>query len=123
MTIVAIVVQNQFGVMMSDLKLCPFCGGEAYHDSASCWNHDEEKWMPNFWHRVICKNCGNQTKSFYTEAEAIEAWNRRTEREAKAEWSEVDGCHLCGECGFAVAPKCDMYCAGCGCKLDWNDNE
>lgn len=52
------------------------CGGEAHHDSASCWNPEDEEWMPNFWHRVICKNCGIQTKAFYTEAEAITAWNR-----------------------------------------------
>lgn len=41
------------------------CGGEAHHVSASCWNH-----------RVICKNCGTQTKVFYTAIEAIEVWNR-----------------------------------------------
>ena len=52
------------------------CGGEAHHDSASCWNPEEEEWMPNFWHRVICKNCGTQTKAFYTEAEAVTTWNR-----------------------------------------------
>lgn len=60
---------------------------------------------------------------------AIEAWNRAMgatdmnvgdkERTAKAEWSEVDGCHLCGECGFAVCPNCDVYCAGCGARLEW----
>ena len=52
------------------------CGGEAHHDSASCWNPEQEEWMPNFWHRVICKNRGTQTKAFYTEAEAVTAWNR-----------------------------------------------
>lgn len=41
------------------------------------------------------------------------------ERTAKVEWSEVDGCHLCGECGFAVTPNCDVYCAGCGARLEW----
>lgn len=61
---------------MNKKQLLPCgCGGEAYHDSASCWNPEEEEWMPNFWHRVICKNCGTQTKPFYTENEAIEAWN------------------------------------------------
>ena len=44
---------------------------------------------------------------------------RCNERTAKAEWSEVDGCHLCGECGFAVCPNCDVYCAGCGARLEW----
>ena len=48
---------------------------------------------------------------------------KEPERTAKVEWSEVDGCHLCGECGFAVCPNCDVYCAGCGVKLDWSGNE
>ena len=45
------------------------------------------------------------------------------ERTAKAEWSEVDGCHLCGECGFAVTPHCDVYCSHCGVRLKWGDDE
>ena len=52
------------------------CGGEAHHDSESCWNPEQEEWMPNFWHRVVCKNCGTQTKAFYTKAAAITAWNK-----------------------------------------------
>lgn len=82
---------------------------------------------------IYCDKCKMCSGYYDTEAEAITAWNRAmsgnvqecakdarcTERTAKAEWSEVDGCHLCGECGFAVCPNCDVYCAGCGARLEW----
>ena len=69
---------------------------------------------------VGCKKCDICTGLYNTEAEVITAWNRAMgERTAKAEWSEVDGCYLCGECSFAVCPNCDVYCAGCGCRLEW----
>ena len=71
---------------------------------------------------------------------AIEAWNRRAidlgitnrndhfldatkmipERTAKARYSEQDGCYLCGECGYAIEIE-DVYCAGCGARLDWSE--
>ena len=118
---------------MSD-KLTPVrcgCGGEAHHDSASCWNPEEEEMMPNFWHRVICKNCGTQTKAFYTEAEAIQAWNKAMgakdinvpnkfatdtnvgdkERTAKVENIEVEF----GDDEYVHDRMGDMYCYGdCG---------
>ena len=115
------------------------CGGEAHHDSASCWNPEDEEWMPNFWHRVICKNCGTQTKAFYTEAEAITAWNRAmgsaeksstVERIAKviehdASVTDTDGYkyhrseYLCCVCKKKVIGG-DEYCSHCGAKLEWN---
>lgn len=127
-------------------KLTPVrcgCGGEAHHDSASCWNPEEEEWMPNFWHRVICKNCGTQTKAFYTEAEAIEAWNRAmgngdkaspVERTAKVMKHHYDfdprkdsfyhglgGTELlCGNCKKMVLHG-DEYCSHCGARLDWSE--
>ena len=77
---------------------------------------------PSFTHCIVvmCGKCGIKTPYMNSEAEAVQAWNRAMgERTAKAEWSEVDGCHLCGECGFAVCPNCDVYCAGCGARLEW----
>ena len=115
---------------MSDMKPVPCgCGGEAevikhtFRDAGvlPCYG-------------VTCKKCGTASwHGFDTESEAVTAWNkamsgnvqecakdaRCSERTAKAEWSEVDGCHLCGECGFAVCPNCDVYCAGCGARLEW----
>ena len=108
------------------------CGGEAHHDSASCWNPEQEEWMPNFWHRVVCKNCGTQTKAFYTEAEAITAWNRAMgERTAKVEAVEkpiigdTEGKTIkvtsCGNCKNTVSIF-DNFCPGCGCRLIWGDD-
>lgn len=49
------------------LKRCPFCGGEAGVD------------IGNYGGMVCyCKQCFSQGKQCKTEAEAIEAWNRRT---------------------------------------------
>lgn len=127
------------------------CGGEAHHDSASCWNPEEEEWMPNFWHRVICKNCGTQTKAFYTEAEAVTAWNRamgtdvrtlmkvfaydatcavcekKKERMSKVKTVEKPNVFKCSECGqyfhrTAWGSPVE-YCSRCGAKLDWSGNE
>ena len=102
------------------------CGGEAYHASAGCWNPEEEEWMPNFWHKVICKNCGTQTKAFYTKTEAVQAWNRAMgERTVKVR--DIVHTHgypdegLCGNCNEDVNGLYD-YCPNCGVKLDWSEN-
>ena len=94
------------------------CGGKAqidtiYYEGAVRYGIKQQYY-------VECQECRTRTFRFDTESEAITAWNRAMgERTAKAEWSEVDGCHLCGECGFAVCPNCDVYCAGCGARLEW----
>lgn len=64
--------------MKEELKPCPFCGEEARlinkcaaFEKVSC---------------VICTKCGARTKDFSistkwsSDQEAIEAWNRRTEK-------------------------------------------
>ena len=102
------------------------CGGEACHVSAGCWNPEKEEWMPNFWHKVICKNCGTQTKAFYTKIEAVQAWNMAMgERTAKVR--DIIHTHgysdegLCGNCNEDVNDLYD-YCPNCGVKLDWSEN-
>lgn len=53
---------------MTELKPCPFCGGEAKVQS----------FYKN--HCVYCAKCNASTmKYFQTETKAIEAWNRRAE--------------------------------------------
>lgn len=97
------------------------CGGEAHHVSASCWNPEKEEWMPNFWHQVICKNCGTQTKAFYTEAEAITAWNEAMGGQtAKVYVNYRDDSIIFGfcECGQSVNSY-NNYCPKCGCRLEW----
>ena len=101
------------------------CGGEA----VLCESDKYDSF--DFTYMIYCKACGISSDVYDTEAEAIQAWNTAMgatdtnvgNKTAKVKWSEVDGCHLCGECGFAVTPKCDVYCAGCGCKLDWSEDE
>ena len=56
------------GRRMTELKECPFCGGEAIIQS------------PNM-HRVTCISCKQckASTAWLPEEEAIEAWNRRAE--------------------------------------------
>ena len=55
---------------MSDLKPCPFCGGEA-----QC---SEDLRFHISW--VYCPGCGAASGYRNTEAEAIEAWNTRADK-------------------------------------------
>jgi len=57
---------------MSEEKLrnCPFCGGEA-----SVYESGYMYTAPSYY--VCCDECGSGTTVFYTEEEAIEAWNKR----------------------------------------------
>lgn len=48
------------------LKLCPFCGGDAYTN----YNYTDE-------HYVYCKDCAAQTGEHSTKSGAIETWNKR----------------------------------------------
>lgn len=52
---------------MSELKRCPFCGGEAIF-------HEYEA-VDLF--TVRCKECVCSTHSYFSESKAILAWNRR----------------------------------------------
>ena len=52
---------------MTELKPCPFCGGEASMYIA----YDDGYY-------VCCDECGCGLPVYNTEEEAIEAWNRRT---------------------------------------------
>lgn len=56
---------------MSELKRCPFCGGEA-----EILEHDNG-WA--IWHCIMCKNCkaSQEWRKGYTKEEAIKAWNTR----------------------------------------------
>lgn len=120
--------------MEKQLKPCPFCGGEA------------NIYQMHFWgttYTCECSDCGIETKPMDTEAEAIEAWNRRTEtasdtlmrvlaydatcgvcdkrkeRTAKVDW--MDGDPYC-DCGQELRNGF-VYCPGCGAKLEWGGNE
>ena len=49
---------------MSELKKCPFCGGEA-------------KLVGDKYHWVFCEGCQGGSHAFETVEEAIKAWNTR----------------------------------------------
>ena len=62
-----------------ELKPCPFCGGEVYEKGGRC---DYGKKVMTL--DLLCNKCGTifKFKSRWSEnpyAEAIEAWNRRTD--------------------------------------------
>lgn len=65
---------------MSELKPCPFCGGEAeLHPTYDMDTNEVDGWF------VWCNNdtceCKPETGQFFTEAEAIAAWNSRAAME------------------------------------------
>ena len=103
---------------MSELKPCPFCGGEAhtYHN--------------NLWH-VGCENALNgcvTMSAFVTEAEAIDAWNARAERTCRlirhGSLANMPSfvCWSCSECGFgwhhSENDKQFSFCPNCGARVE-----
>lgn len=63
------------GRMSEKLKPCPFCGGEAESKSSvDIFGHEG-------FFSVLCRKCYARTDYYETEAEVIEAWNRRADEE------------------------------------------
>lgn len=58
---------------MIELKPCPFCGMSA----KVIYADDEEK---NRYYRTYCRGCYAETDEYFSRDNAIEAWNRRTEK-------------------------------------------
>ena len=107
---------------MSELKPCPFCGGEA-ETVRSMRSFTCESWEVFFY--VLCKGCGARVEGA-DEAEAIEAWNTRHERTCElikhAAYDEESGIELvlyeCDKCGWIVDPwRNERYCPNCGAKV------
>ena len=62
--------------MTQTLKPCPFCGGKAEIRHVQAYYDDKRgKYLGYF---VICKNCLTSGDNYATEAQAANAWNRRT---------------------------------------------
>lgn len=57
---------------MSEIKECPFCGGEAYVVK------DETQQLYKW--RVECSCCFANTDNFFEMKKAVEAWNRREDK-------------------------------------------
>lgn len=66
---VVLSVVSDWGNKMTKLKPCPFCGGEAYITNFDVFGGVRY---------VVCKGCGGRIQ-MPSEAEAITAWNNRTE--------------------------------------------
>lgn len=60
--------------MSEALKPCPFCGGEPELNYTWC---DYISFDDGYW--ACCRNCQVRTKSFKTEQEALNSWNRRAD--------------------------------------------
>ena len=114
---------------MSELKSCPFCGGEA-----------ETRLDGDWW--VVCPNCTceigligmdeNGCHGHYpTEAGAIAAWNTRHAETCRMIYDEeASGDELypteeyhCSECGKWVYAGKPNYCPSCGRKVERCDRE
>lgn len=88
---------------------CPFCGGEAVLEHGT-------EYAP--WFEVDCPNCDAEGPVRPTEAEAIEAWNKRAERTAKPKKGAYDLIRC--DCGMPVSSNYD-FCPRCKAKLDWSE--
>jgi len=64
---------GDYAEKMAELKPCPFCGGKAFVSAKLPYFGE----IPTL--AVVCEDCNAASKHKRTEAEAIEAWNRRTE--------------------------------------------
>lgn len=116
------------GWTMSELKPCPFCGGEAEMLTA-------ESMHGGNLYGVMCNCCACRTDVFDNEAEAIEAWNTRADdyRQAAEYWQRMyeqtfaeRTCHNVSTTNNFRCSECDAadfdfdkpsYCHGCGCKV------
>ena len=82
---------------MSEIKRCPFCGGEATLTNKL----SKDEYGQRLWN-VCCFGCANRTSSYWDKEIAIEAWNTRKplervierleeqEEECKKYWDEFD---------------------------------
>ena len=101
---------------MTDLKPCPFCGGEpriVHFTQDACY--------------VLCENidCMAMQKVYGTKSEAIAAWNARAERTCRniRNWSNHE--FECSSCGYELYPEDGTYesdgtlrfCPNCGAKV------
>lgn len=69
---------------MSNLKKCPFCGGEAHSQNEFNDNIDS--------YRIICDSCFCSTDRYWCEEMSVTAWNTRAETEAEKKIEQIRAC-------------------------------
>ena len=58
-----------------NIRLCPFCGGEAgITEAGRVWG------FPSY--AVVCGDCGARSDSYPNKEDVVEAWNRRVRDDA-----------------------------------------
>lgn len=99
---------------MSELLLCPFCGGEAHMESKHYGD-------THYW-RVWCQTpfCAFMSVA-PTEQQAIEAWNTRAERTCELEFDFGMTAIQCSKCHYRLPKGTHLmevnYCPNCGAKV------
>lgn len=96
--------------MASDLKPCPFCGGEAelvFFGGAYC--------------AISCQTCNCRTDAmdFDDAVRAFETWNRRAERTCRMDVDEWRNTVRCTACGHEECNPCSNGCMYGNAKFRW----
>ena len=100
---------------MSELLLCPFCGGEVEMLTA-------ESMYGGYLFGIMCNDCRSRGDVYDTEAEAIAAWNSRAERTCEFAPDGMMDDRLwfaCSNCGGYITTDYGMpsYCPHCGAEV------
>ena len=109
--------------METEIRACPFCGGEAHSALAA--------YAGGATAHVVCDACGAKVYGYGRGerglCDAVERWSRRAERTCRVESShevEGDGCYAYFEheltCGHEIAWGDQLppsYCPYCGCEV------
>lgn len=88
---------------MSELKLCPVCGGEGTYERY------EDGW-------AICNRCGMEANS--VAADALEEMDTHAERTCRQDFLRVGfKCSGCGIKWFGLPQNAFRFCPMCGAKV------
>lgn len=90
--------------MTEELKPCPFCGSKKARKHKNVWKM----------YTVVCEACGASIGNWYSEVQAENIWNMRSERTCHG--IPYHGELKCSVCGNIWEYKYD-YCPDCGARV------